>query len=598
MAQRLSDTYAGTSDTTELTTGETTDFFATATGFEINIHDKFNSKSTASWEEIALILRALYQREQSGFSHQPVLRESANREDTHPSTEVTLPEAAAQPSGKLHPESGVALSGETVTVKEHIAPEQPAAGNFRITDDHLGEGGAKTKYGYNIAAIRTLKTIETEGRTATPEEQETLSRYVGWGGIPQAFDPDNAAWSKEYAELVGALNAEEYEMTRASTLNAHYTSPTVIKAIYEAVKNLGFQTGNILEPACGVGNFFGLLPESMAASRLYGVELDSITGRIAKQLYPNANITVAGFETTDRKDFFDLAVGNVPFGSYKVSDRAYDKLGFPIHDYFFAKTLDQVRSGGVIAFVTSRYTMDKKSPEVRRYIAQRAELLGAVRLPSDAFKANAGTEVTTDILFLQKRDRPIDIEPDWVHLGQTEDGIPVNSYFADHPEMVLGTIQWDDKMHGDKKETTCEPFPDADLSVQLHEAVSHLQGQIVEAELPDLGENEEIDDSIPADPEVKNYSYTVVDGKVYYRENSRMVRPELNETAKARIMGMVELRDCVQKLINQQLDEYASDTEIKNTQAELNRLYDTFSAKYGLINSRGNSLAFAEDSSY
>ena len=598
VAQRLSDTYAGASDTMELTTGETADFFATTTGFEVDIHDKFNSKRTASWEEIAPILRALYQREQDAFSHEPVLRESADRDDIHPSTEVTLPETATQPSGKTSPESGVALPGEIVTVKDHIAPEQPAAGNFLITDDHLGEGGAKTKYSFNIAAIRTLKQIEAEGRTATPEEQETLSRYVGWGGIPQAFDPDNAAWSKEYVELVGALTSEEYEMARASTLNAHYTSPTVIKAIYEAVKNLGFQTGNILEPACGVGNFFGLLPESMAASRLYGVELDSITGRIAKQLYPNANITVAGFETTDRRDFFDLAVGNVPFGSYKVSDRAYDKLGFPIHDYFFAKTLDQVRPGGVIAFVTSRYTMDKQFPEVRKYIAQRAELLGAVRLPSNAFKANAGTEVTTDILFLQKRDRPIVIEPDWVHLGQTGDGIPVNSYFVGHPEMVLGTVKWDDKMHGDKKETTCEPFPDADLAKQLHEAVSHLQGQIAEAELPDLGENEEIDDSIPADPDVKNYSYTVVDGKVYYRENSRMVRPELNETAKARVMGMVELRDCVQKLISQQLDGSASDVEIKNTQTELNQLYDAFSAKYGLINSRGNSLAFAEDSSY
>ncbi len=479
-----------------------------------------------------------------------------------------------------------------------FALEQSATENFHITDDHLGEGGAKTKYGYNIAAIRTLKTIEAEGRTATPEEQETLSRYVGWGGIPQAFGPNNASWAKEYAELVGALTAEEYEMARASTLNAHYTSPTVIRAIFEAVGNMGFQTGNILEPACGVGNFFGLLPESMAASRLYGVELDSITGRIAKQLYPNANITVAGFEATDRRDFFDLAVGNVPFGSYKVSDRAYDKLGFPIHDYFFAKTLDQVRPGGVIAFVTSRYTMDKQSPEVRRYIAQRADLLGAIRLPSNAFKANAGTEVTTDILFLQKRDRPIDIEPDWVHLGQTGDGIPVNSYFADHPEMVLGTIKWDDKMHGDKKETSCEPFPDADLAQQLHEAVSHIQGQVTEMDTPDLGEDEEIDDSIPADPDVKNYSYTVVDGKVYYRENSRMVRLELNDTAKARVMGMVELRDCVQKLITQQLDEYASDAEIKKTQTELNRLYDAFSAKYGLINSRGNSLAFAEDSSY
>ncbi|MVB09524.1 hypothetical protein CAFE_01800 [Caprobacter fermentans] len=578
VAQRLSDTYAGTSDTMELATGETADFFATTTGFEVDIHDKYNSKRSARWEEIAPILRALYEQEQDGFSHEPVLREPA-----------------IEPSGKLRPESGVALPEKTVTAKEQVESERR---NFRIIDDHLGEGGAKTKYGYNIAAIRTLKQIESEGRTATPEEQETLSRYVGWGGIPQAFDPDNAAWSKEYTELVGALTAEEYEMARASTLNAHYTSPTVIRAIYEAVGNMGFQTGNILEPACGVGNFFGLLPESMAASRLYGVELDSITGRVAKQLYPNANITVAGFETTDRKDFFDLAVGNVPFGSYKVSDRAYDKLGFPIHDYFFAKTLDQVRPGGVIAFVTSRYTMDKQSPEVRRYIAQRAELLGAIRLPSNAFKANAGTEVTTDILFLQKRDRPIDIEPDWVHLGQTGDGIPVNGYFADHPEMVLGTIKWDDKMHGDKKETTCEPFPDTDLSEQLHEAVFHIQGQMAEAELPDLGENEEIDDSIPADPDVKNYSYTVVDGKVYYRENSRMVRPELNETAKARVMGMVELRDCVQKLINLQLDEYTADAAIFQAQAELNRLYDAFSAKYGLINSRGNSLAFAEDSSY
>lgn len=623
VAQRLSKTYAGTSDTMELTTGETADFFATTTGFEVDIQDKYASRRSARWEEIAPILRALYQREQDGFSHEPVLREPANL-DGKPSYEVgdqtVLDYGGQELSGTVgyvgdkdvridtgpyswsHEvvsrdvfENGIRQDDRNAAL---FTPEQPAAGNFRITDDHLGEGGAKTKYGYNIAAIRALKQIEAEGRTATPEEQETLSRYVGWGGIPQAFDLDNTSWSKEYAELVGALTAEEYEMARASTLNAHYTSPTVIRAIYEAVGNMGFQTGNILEPACGVGNFFGLLPDELSGSHLYGVELDSITGRIAKQLYPNANITVAGFETTNRRDFFDLAVGNVPFGSYKVSDRAYDKLGFPIHDYFFAKTLDQVRPGGVIAFVTSRYTMDKQSPEVRRYIVQRAELLGAIRLPSNAFKANAGTEVTTDILFLQKRDRPIDIEPDWVYLGQTEDGIPVNSYFADHPEMVLGTVKWDDKMHGDKKETTCEPFPDADLVEQLHEAVSHIQGQVTEMDTPDLGENEEIDDSIPADPDVKNYSYTVVDGKVYYRENSRMVRPELNETAKARVMGMVELRDCVQKLINQQLDEYASDAEIRNTQAELNRLYDTFSTKYGLINSRGNSLAFAEDSSY
>ena len=484
---------------------------------------------------------------------------------------------------------------------------QPKPQNYRITDDHLGEGGAKTKYGYNIAAIRALKQIEAENRAATPEEQETLSRYVGWGGIPQAFDKDNADWTKEYAELKETLTDEEYVMARSSTLNAHYTSPAVVKAIYEAVGNMGQRDAasntrlpawNILEPACGIGNFFGLLPDEMSGSKLYGVELDSITGRIARQLYPNADITVAGFETTDRRDFFDLAVGNVPFGSYKVTDRAYEKLGFPIHDYFFAKSIDQVRPGGVIAFVTSHYTMDKRSPEVRRYIAQRAELLGAVRLPNNAFLKNANTEVTCDILFLQKRDRPIDIEPDWVHLGQTGDGIPINSYFADHPEMVLGTVKWNDKMYGDKKETACEPFLDADLSAQLHEAVSRIQGQITEAELPDLGEDEEIDGSIPADPNVKNYSYTLVNGEVYYRENSRMVKPELNDAAKGRVRGIVRLRDCVQKLIGQQLDEFVSDAAIRQTQADLNWLYNAFTAKYGLVSSRGNSLAFSEDSSY
>jgi N12 class adenine-specific DNA methylase/adenine-specific DNA methylase len=477
------------------------------------------------------------------------------------------------------------------------APEQPAAENFRITDDHLGEGGVKVKYGYNIAVIRTLKTIEAEGRAATPEEQETLSRYVGWGGIPQAFDPGNASWSKEYAELKEALTDEEYESARASTLNAHYTSPTVIKAIYEAVGNMGFQTGNILEPACGAGNFFGLLPEEMSGSKLYGVELDSITGWIAKQLYPDADITVAGFETTDRRDFFDLAVGNVPFGQYQVNDRAYNKLGFSIHDYFFAKTLDQVRAGGVIAFVTSRYTMDKQSPEVRRYIARRAELLGAIRLPNNAFKANAGTEVVSDIIFLQKRDRPIEIEPDWVHLGQNEDGFAINSYFVEHPEMILGRQTSESTQYG-RQDFTVAPIEGLELADQLHDAVKYIHGQYTEEELPDLGENEEIDDSIPAAPDVKNYSYTIVDGKVYYRENSRMVRPKLNDTAKERVNGMVELRDCVHKLIGQQLDAFISDETIRETQAELNRLYDNFAAKYGLINSRGNSLAFSEDSSY
>lgn len=482
--------------------------------------------------------------------------------------------------------------------RDHAEPEASAAENFRITDDNLGAGGQKAKYHMNVEAIRTLQAIEADWRSATAAEQEILSKYVGWGGLSGAFDPDNAQWRKEFIELRDLLTPEEYTSARASTLNAHYTSPTVIKAIYEAAENMGFRTGNILEPACGVGNFFGLLPESMAHSKLYGTELDSITGRIARQLYPKADIQVTGFENIDRRDFYDLAVGNVPFGNYKVPDKAYNKLGFNIHDYFFAKAIDQVRPGGMIAFVTSRYTMDKKNPDVRRYIAQRAELLGAIRLSNDAFKANAGTEVTSDIIFLQKRDRPIDITPDWVHLGQTEDGIPVNSYFSDHPEMVMGTLKWDDRMYGDQKDITCEPFPDADLAEQLREAVSRIHGQITEYELPDLGDGETVGDTIPADPNVKNYSYTLVDGEVYFRENSVMVRPELNATAMERVKGMVELRDCVQTLIGQQLDGFISDTAIHDTQAELNRLYDDFTAKYGLINSRGNSLAFSDDSSY
>jgi len=622
VAQRLSDTYAGTSETMELTTGDTADIFATTTGFEINIHDKYGSKRNTRWEEIAPILRALYEQEQDGFFHEPVLRKPANL-DGKPSyqagDQAVLDYGGHELSGTVGyvGEKDVRIdtgpyswSHQTVSrdafengIRQDernadlFTPEQPAAENFHITDDHLGEGGAKVKYGYNIAAIRTLKAIEAEGRTATPEEQETLSRYVGWGGIPQAFDPDNTSWSKEYAELKEVLTDEEYEMARASTLNAHYTSPAVIKAIYEAVGKMGFQTGTILEPACGVGNFFGLLPEEMSASKLYGVELDSITGRIAKQLYPDSDITVAGFETTDRRDFFDLAVGNVPFGQYQVNDRAYNKLGFSIHDYFFAKTLDQVRSGGVIAFITSRYTMDKQSPEVRRYIARRAELLGAIRLPNNAFKANAGTEVVSDIIFLQKRDRPIEIEPDWVHLGQNEDGFAINSYFIKHPEMILGRQTSESTQYG-RQDFTVAPIEGLELADQLHDAVKYIHGQYTEAELPDLGENEEIDDSIPADPDVKNYSYTVVDGKVYYRENSRMVRPELNDTAKERVRGMVELRDCVHKLIGQQLDGFIADETIRETQAELNRLYDNFTAKYGLINSRGNSLAFSEDSSY
>ena len=474
---------------------------------------------------------------------------------------------------------------------------KPELHNFRITDDHLGEGGAKAKFRMNMDAIKLLKELEFDGRQATPEEQAVLSKYVGWGGLADAFDETKDNWKNEFAELYEALSPKEYAAARSSTLNAHYTSPTVIKAIYETVGNMGFQTGNILEPSMGVGNFLGLLPESMQNSRLYGVELDSITGRIAKQLYPKADITVAGFETTDRRDFFDLAIGNVPFGQYQVNDRAYNKLGFSIHDYFFAKALDQVRPGGVIAFVTSRYTMDKQSPEVRKYIAQRAELLGAIRLPNNAFKANAGTEVVSDIIFLQKRDRPVEIEPDWVHLGKNDDGFAINQYFIDNPEMVLGRQTSESTQYG-RQDFTVEPYEDLDLGVQLKYAIQNIKASYTEAELPDLGDGEAIDTSIPADPNVKNYSYTVVDGEVYYRENSRMVKPELNATAIERVRGMVELRDCVQKLIGQQMDGYISDETIRQTQRELNTLYDNFTAKHGLLGSRGNALAFADDSSY
>ena len=471
------------------------------------------------------------------------------------------------------------------------------AENFRITDDELGIGGAKAKFRANMAAIHLLKELEFEGLQANPEQQEILSRYVGWGGLADAFDESKDNWKAEFAELYAALSPEEYAAARASTLNAHYTSPTVIHAIYDAVENMGFQTGNILEPSMGVGNFFGMLPESMESSRLYGVELDSITGRIAKQLYPKADITVAGFETTDRKDFFDLAVGNVPFGQYQVSDRAFDKLGFSIHNYFFAKALEQVRPGGVVAFVTSRYTMDAKDSAARKYIAQRADLLGAIRLPNNAFKANAGTDVVSDIIFLQKRDRPIDIEPDWVHLGENEDGFSINQYFIDHPEMILGRQTSESTQYG-RQDFTVAPIEGADLAEQLSDAIRNIRGTYAEAELPDLGEDETIVETIPADPNVRNFSYTVVDGELYYRQNSIMTKPDFNATAKERAKGMVELRDCVQKLISEQMDGFISDETIRQTQAELNTLYDGFTAKYGLINSRANALAFAEDSSY
>ncbi|WP_415537736.1 DEAD/DEAH box helicase family protein [Dehalobacter sp. 4CP] len=487
---------------------------------------------------------------------------------------------------------------EASKAAKDLQPEtlkQPRA-NFRITNNNLGAGGQKTKYGWNAAAIRLLNQLEGQNRLATPEEQETLSKYVGWGGLPQVFDGQNSQWAKEYAELKELLSEDEYTSARASTLNAHYTSPVVIKAIYVCLENMGFKTGNILEPACGTGNFFGLVPESMQGSKLYGVELDGITGRIAKQLYQNASIAVQGFEETSLPDsFFDLAVGNVPFGSYGVADKKYDKHKFYIHDYFFAKTLDKVRPGGIIAFITSKGTMDKQNPEVRKYIAQRAELLGAVRLPSNAFLANAGTEVTADILFLQKRDRVIDIEPDWVHLSTTEDGIPVNRYFADNPMMVLGTMVYDERMYGNRSETACIPYGNADLGGLLRNALENIHAEITEYELDELGD--EADDSIPADPNVRNFSYCLADGEIYYRENSRMNRVETSVTAAGRIKGMIGIRDCVRDLIEYQTEDYGDESILKQ-QRKLNILYDTFVAKYWLLNSRGNNMAFSDDSSY
>ena len=472
------------------------------------------------------------------------------------------------------------------------------AGNFHITDDHLGEGGSKQKYARNVEAIRTLFRLEQEHRAATAEEQQVLSQYVGWGGLPDVFDPDKDSWAKEYAELKGLLSEGEYAAARASTLNAHYTSPIVIRSIYDALEHMGFRSGNILEPSMGVGNFFGILPEGMRSSRLYGVELDSITGRIAQKLYPQADITVAGFETSDRRDFYDLAVGNVPFGNYKVNDKAYNKLGFSIHNYFFAKAIDQVRPGGIVVFVTSRYTLDSKDSTARKHIAERADLLGAIRLPNNAFKANAGTEVVSDIIFLQKRDRPADIEPVWVQLGRTEDGFSVNQYFVDHPEMVLGNLTAENTQYG-REELTVVPIEGAVLADQLAQAVQHIEGQYTAAEVdtPDIAEEEAVRHTLPADPDVKNFSYTVVDGEVYYRENSVMTQVVLSDTAQERVKGMVELRQIVHELIDQQLNDFP-DEDIQATQAKLNAAYDTFTAKYGLLNDRKNGRLFEPDSSY
>ena len=489
------------------------------------------------------------------------------------------------------------ISTESPTVEAERPTLEPA-GNFHITDDDLGVGGPKQKFARNIEAIRTLFKLEEEHRGATAEEQQVLSQYVGWGGLADAFDPGKDSWAKEYAALKGLLSEDEYAAARSSTLNAHYTSPTVIRSIYDAVERMGFHSGNILEPSMGVGNFFGMLPDSMADSRLYGVELDSITGRIAKKLYPQADITVAGFETTDRRDFYDLAVGNVPFGQYKVNDKAYNKLGFSIHNYFFAKAIDQVRPGGIIAFVTSRYTMDSKDSTARKHMAERADLLGAIRLPNNAFKANAGTDVVSDIIFLQKRDRPIDHEPDWVQLGKTEDGFAINQYFVDHPEMILGVLSTESTQYG-REELTVAPIEGANLADQLAEAVQHIEGQYteVEVETPDIADAENEKHILPADPDVKNFSYTVVDGEVFYRENSVMTQVELSDTAKGRVTGMVELRQIVNDLIDQQLNDYP-DEDIKATQERLNAAYDAFTAKYGLLNDRRNGRLFEQDSSY
>jgi N12 class adenine-specific DNA methylase/adenine-specific DNA methylase len=634
----LSRAYPNIVETMELETGDTADYRTMPEGIELEVLDADEKRLAMlffRWDEVAPLLRGLYARQLDGFgqerpepsaetpayhaetvavypgdkNHLPydVIVQTMRTNEPEPPAPAAEPEKIPDEVLDEHPIS-IQVNGEWQTFPNARAAEEAAYGeykenlrrtaeNFHIIDDHLGEGGPKAKFQANIEAIKLLKYLEETTGQATPEQQQVLSRYVGWGGLADAFDPDKESWSKEYAQLKELLTPEEYAAARGSTLNAHYTSPTVIRAIYEAVGRMGFETGNILEPSCGVGNFFGMLPENMARSKLYGVELDSISGRIAQQLYPKADITVAGFETTDRRDFYDLAVGNVPFGQYQVRDKAYDKLNFSIHNYFFAKALDQVRPGGVVAFVTSRYTMDAKDSSVRRYLAQRAELLGAIRLPNNAFKANAGTEVVSDIIFLQKRDRPLDIVPEWTQTGQTEDGFAINRYFLDHPEMVLGRPTAESTQYG-KQDYTVAPIEGLELADQLHDAVKYIRGTYQEAELPELGEGEAIDTSIPADPNVKNYSYTVVDGVVYFRENSRMVRPDLNATAEARVKGMVGLRDCVQELIDLQMDAATPDSDIREKQAELNRLYDDFSAKYGLINDRANRLAFADDSSY
>ena len=617
IAQHLAQTYSSFADVVELTGGELADCFGSEAGLELNINDKYETKVTRTWEEVAQTLRTIYQLGQGEFAYEPKAAEQTEAAEpaplelaqTEPPEPETSPDESAAPDEPTVTSEPVAfypadknnLPYDVVVEKlqiENPEPEisAPPARNFRITDEHLGEGGPKQKFARNIEAIRTLQTLENENRNATPEEQEILSQYVGWGGLADAFDPDKDSWAKEYKELKSLLSEDEYAAARASTLNAHYTSPTVIRAIYDTVEQMGFRTGNILEPSCGVGNFFGMLPESMAGSRLYGVELDSISGRIAQKLYPDANITVAGFETTNQRDFYDLAVGNVPFGNYKVNDKAYNNLGFSIHNYFFAKALDQVRPGGIVAFVTSRFTMDSKDSSARKYLAQRADLLGAVRLPSNAFKANAGTEVVSDILFLQKLERPIDREPEWVQVGQTPEGFTVNQYFVDHPDMVLGELSAESTQYG-REDVTVDPIEGANLAEQLKEATEKIQGKYVAVERVDAELDEDTSRILPADPSVKNFSYTVVEGEVYYRENSVMTPVELSGDAKERVKGMAELRGLVNELISYQLEDFP-DADIAAKQAELNAAYGAFTAKYGLLNDRKNGRLFEDDSSY
>ena len=475
------------------------------------------------------------------------------------------------------------------------APSEPRH-NYRITEDTLGVGGAKEKFRNNMAAINLLHELELENRLATPEEQEILSKYVGWGGLSMAFHENNAAWDDEFKELYASLSPKEYREAMESILTAFYTPPVVIKGMYEALERLGFSEGSILEPSCGTGNFFGLLSDTMAGSKLHGVEIDPLTGKIAKQLYQKANIAVQGFEETKLPDdHFDVVIGNVPFGDFRINDSRYNAQKFLIHDYFFANALDKVRAGGVVAFITSKGTMDKASPEIRKYIAQRAELLGAIRLPDNTFRANAGTEVTSDILFLQKRDRVIDTEPDWVHLDTDENGITMNSYFVQHPEMILGEIKMESTRFG--FDSACKAYQDIPLSELLHNAVQNIQGEIpeYETELDEISDGQ--DASIPADPNVRNFSYALVDGKVYFREDDRMTPAAASVTAENRIKGLIQIRDCVRKLIEYQTEDYPDDL-IHTEQENLNRLYDSFTKQYGLINNRGNYLAFASDESY